>query len=125
MEFTRTDSVKGDHILWANETQTLWIDRNRDTWQLPVISSDGAYCGNVVAQIVDPQQCLVRYFVVFSRTEGRQFLIPSATIEEIDTVLHCTSDTTCLRKLPAYVLQIPRQLEQEVHLALGEDPYWL
>ncbi len=109
--------------MWVNEAQTLWVDRNRDTWQLPVLSSDGAYCGNVVAQIVDPEQCLVRYFVVYSRLEARQFLIPSGTIEDIDTALHCLCPASNLQKLPTYAQHVSGKLEQEIHSTLGTDPY--
>ncbi|NMA61577.1 MAG: hypothetical protein GX956_06835 [Firmicutes bacterium] len=108
--------------MWVNETRTLWVDRNRDTWQLPVLSSDGVYCGNVVAQIVNPKQCLVCYFVVFSHLEERQFLIPSDTIEEIDAALYCTCRFHALQKLPNYVQELNTKLEREIQLALREAP---
>ncbi len=68
--------------LWVNCSHTLWVDRNPDTWQLEVMSRDGAYCGNVVGQIVDPKQCLVRYFIVFQADQMRHFLLPGDSVQK-------------------------------------------
>lgn len=111
--------------MWVNDAETLWTDRNRDTWQLPLISSDGAYCGNVVAQVVEPKQCIVRYLVVFSNQAAKQFLIPSESISAINTSVQCDHSNICLQKLPAYQSHISRTLETEVHQILGQEPYWL
>lgn len=112
-------------MLWVDDGHTLWADRNRDTWQLPLISSDGAYCGNVVAQVVDPKECLVRYFVIFSHEQERHFLLPSEAVAGLDTSLHCTHSANSLKSLPAYQQHIPRNLELQIHDILERDPYWL
>ena len=51
--------------MWVDENKTLWEERNRDLWQLPILSQDGEYLGNVIGQIVEPNRYLVRYLVSF------------------------------------------------------------
>lgn len=110
--------------MWVDDKETLWAEPNRDTWQLPLLSSDGEYLGNVVAQVVEPAQCLVRYFVIFSRTEERQFLIPSEAIANVDTSLIALDPQVALRCLPSYYQHLSKELEHEIHQALGRSPYW-
>lgn len=104
--------------MWVNETKTLWLDRNKDTWQLPVVGIDGVYCGNVVAQIVDPKQCLVQYFVIFSPTHDKKFVIPSEIVTKIDVVLHCICREDCLHKLPEYEQTLSVELERKIRIVL-------
>lgn len=106
--------------MWVDEAKTLWLDRNRDTWQLPLLCIDGVYCGNIVAQIVDPRQCLVRYFVVFSHLQTRKFLIPSETVTQIDTAVHCACGQNCLQKLPDYVQKLTVEFEQQIQEILED-----
>ncbi|HHT72551.1 MAG TPA: hypothetical protein GX008_02420 [Firmicutes bacterium] len=110
--------------MWVDEQQTLWEERNRDIWQLPIISDDGEYCGNVIAQIVEPQEYLVRYLVVFSKGEQKHYLLPSDTVERIDQVVQCKVEAAYLRELPPFGRQISRQFEEEVYKAIGLTPYW-
>lgn len=107
--------------MWVDDNQTLWADRNLDTWQLPVLSCDGLYCGNVVGQIVEPKQCLVRYFIIFSPQDSRQFLLPSDSISKIDARLHCLHPGEHLQKIPTYSRAIPKLLEQQIAQALAGD----
>lgn len=110
--------------MWIDEQERLWSERNRDTWQLPLVSSDGVYLGNVVAQVVEPSQCLVRYFVIFSREEGRRFLIPSDAIQGIDSTLRSLEPVDSLKLLPSYQQHLSKELEFEIHEVLGRIPYW-
>jgi hypothetical protein len=110
--------------VWINESKTLWEDRNRDTWQLPLFSSDGIYCGNVVAQVVDPHQCMVRYFIVFSRQNQRQFLVPSDAVELIDQKVQCSVRACHLRQIPKFCQTVSPQLESDVYRAIESKPYW-
>lgn len=110
--------------MWINESKTLWEDRNRDTWQLPLLSNDGWYCGNVVAQVVDPHQCLVRYFIVFSHQYKRQFLVPSDAVELIDQEVHCSVSAHHLQQVPEFRQTLSPQMEAEVYRAIQTKPYW-
>jgi len=110
--------------LWVNEAKTLWADNNRDIWQLPLFSQDGLYCGNVVCQVVEPGQCLVRYLVVFSKKRSCQYLVPCECIQTIGRAVRCTIRSDFLEKLPPYSTDISSRLELEIYRTLGQKPYW-
>lgn len=110
--------------MWVNEAKTLWADKNRDIWQLPLFSKDGFYFGNVVSQVVEPEQCLVRYLIVFSKERACQFLVPSECIQSMDQTVRCSIPSYFLEKLPAYDAQLSAQLELEIHRTLRWNPYW-
>jgi len=82
------------------------------------MSRDGAYCGNVVGQIVDPKQCLVRYFIVFQADQMRHFLLPGDSVQKIEGELHSTHSAKNLADLPAYHHTVTERLEREIHAAL-------
>lgn len=111
--------------MWVNEKKTLWSDCNGDTWQLPFLSKEGCCCGRVVAQVVDPQQCLVRYFIVYSQSRAGRFLVPGDSVECIDSAVRCSLPAGSLQKLPLFNQNISIRLEQEIHRALGRTPYWV
>lgn len=104
--------------MWVNDERTLWIDRNPDTWQLQVVSCDGAYCGNVVGQIVDPKQCLVRYFIIFVPDQTRHFLLPSDSVRKINGELHSAHGAANLLRLPDYQHIVTARLEEEIRIVL-------
>lgn len=110
--------------MWVNDNQTLCVDRNPDTWQLAVTSREGHYCGNVVGQIVEPQQCLVRYFIVFSPERTKHFLLPSDSVRKIETDLQSAHSAENLFSLPAYYHSVTEDLEKRIHAVLDSfsDP---
>lgn len=110
--------------MWVDEEKTLWEERSRDIWQLPIVSYDGEHCGNVIAQIVEPQECLVRYLVVFSHGQERHYLLPCETVAKIDQAVHCQATAANLRQLPSFPMRISRNLEWQVYKALDCTPYW-
>ncbi len=110
--------------MWVDEQQTLWEERNRDIWQLPIISRDGEYCGNVIAQIVEPQEYLVRYLVVFYKGQEKHYLLPSDTVERIDQVVQCQVNAARLMELPPFHNQISRKLEEQIYQVVKRTPYW-
>ncbi|NLM53603.1 MAG: hypothetical protein GX195_01585 [Firmicutes bacterium] len=110
--------------MWVDERRTLWEERNRDIWQLPIVSSDGEYCGNVIAQIVEPREYMVRYLVVFSEDQQKHFLLPSDTVERIDQVVKCQVNAAHLKALPPFHRQVSRQLEEQIYEVVRRTPYW-
>lgn len=110
--------------MWVDEQKRLWEDRNRDTWQVPLISSDGAYLGNVVAQVVEPSQYLVRYFLIFSHDQDRRFLLPSDAVQALGENLRSLDAEEVLRCLPSYQAQLSKKIETEIYQSIGREPYW-
>jgi len=110
--------------MWIDEQQKLWQERNRDIWQLPIISGDGEYCGHVIAQIVEPQEYLVRYLVVFLKGEHKHYLLPSDTVEHIDQVVQCQVEAAHLKRLPPFQSPLSRQLEEQIYQVVQRRPYW-
>lgn len=104
--------------MWVNNNRTLWLDRNPDTWQLEVMSCDGAYCGNVVGQIVEPKQCLVRYFIIFAADQTRHFLLPSDSVHKIEGELYSAHTAKSLLRLPTYHHTVTERLERQIHAVL-------
>ncbi|NLJ80116.1 MAG: hypothetical protein GX335_03715 [Firmicutes bacterium] len=111
--------------MWVNKRKTLWSNRNGDTWQMPFCSKEGICCGTVVAQIVDPKQCLVRYFCVYSPRRKIRFLVPSSAIDSINGAVRSSLQANILGKLPPYLSHVSRRLEQKIHQTLGQRPYWV
>lgn len=110
--------------MWVDEKKTLWEERNRDLWQLPIFSRDGEYLGNVIAQIVEPQEYLVRYLVVYSPKDEKRFLVPCETLMAIDQVVHCHVSAADLMQLPAFHMEISRNLEEQIYQTVDHPPYW-
>lgn len=72
----------------------------------------------MVGQIVDPKQCLVRYFIVFQAEQKRHFLLPGDLVQNIDNELHSTHSAKNLLGLPAYHHRVTEQLEREIEALL-------
>ena len=106
--------------MWVNEDRTLWADRNVDTWQLVVRSADGFDCGNVVAQIVEPGQYLVRYFVVFLADADKHYLLPSDAVRNIEGELLSVYTAECLLSLPTYHHTVTPCLEKSIRAVLAD-----
>ncbi len=98
--------------------------RNKDTWQLPVFSCDGRYCGQVVSQIVSPTEYMVRYFLVFSPLLASHFLLPSDTIASIEEEVHCELEAIRILSLPPYDLDLSRKQEERIYACIERTPYW-
>ncbi|MFY9202433.1 MAG: hypothetical protein WAO96_02235, partial [Limnochordia bacterium] len=75
--------------MWIDKNRTLILDRNIDTWQLPLVAASGSYLGNVVAEVIEPRAYMVRYFVVFDPNAQRRFLLPSELVTDIDDKIFC------------------------------------
>ncbi|NLM38949.1 MAG: hypothetical protein GX205_02750 [Firmicutes bacterium] len=110
--------------MWVDENKTLWEERNRDLWQLPILSQDGEYLGNVIGQIVEPNEYLVRYLVAFSPGQQKRFLVPCETVLAIDQVVYCRVSAADLEQLPAFQTEISRNLEEKIYQMVDSTPYW-
>lgn len=111
-------------MMWLDVQQTLFEDRNRDTWQMPVADADGTNLGNVVAQIVEPQACMVRYFILYDPVSNRHVLLPSDTVESIDDQIHSVITADSVAKLPKYEQTLERCDELHIYHILAHSPYW-
>lgn len=109
--------------MWLDETKELYEHRHRDTWQLPVISRDGWPLGQVISQIIQPQEYLIRYFLVYSPGSGR-FLLPAEVVSSIDEAMVCTISHSQAGNIPPIAGPVTRVFESEIHQALGLEPYW-
>lgn len=110
--------------MWLDQNKTLLLNRNSDTWQLPVENSLGDYLGNVVAQIVEPQEFLVRYFLVYNPIKNRKFLVPSDTVISIDERICSTINSTQSSRLPEYEQSLERDDEEKIYDIIAQTPYW-
>ena len=110
--------------MWLDLNRTLVVHRNHDTWQMPVSDRNGAYLGNVIAQIVEPDACMVRYFLLYNSVSDRQILLPSDSVESIDQVIHCSIDASSVAKIPDYDQSLERSAEIMIHQLLAHTPYW-
>ncbi len=110
--------------MWLDQKKTLLENRNKDTWQMPVLSSDGDYLGNVVAQIVEPEECMVRYFLVYQPDQQRQFLLPSDTVVAIDDKVYSHVQAKQIAQIPQYGQSIERDDEWIIYDIITKTPYW-
>lgn len=110
--------------MWLDQNKTLLVNRNRDTWQMPVEDSDGDYLGNVVAQVVEPEEYMVRYFLVYDPSHDRRFLLPSDTVLAIDNRIYSKLSANQIALLPEYDQVLERDDEIEIFKTLSETPYW-
>jgi len=110
--------------VWINEAETLLEHRNKDTWQLPLESGDGQYIGNIVAQVVEPEECMVRYFLVYQAEKSRHFLLPSDTVTDISDKVYCELDSQQITQIPAYESRIDRDDEHHIYQSVHLSPYW-
>lgn len=108
--------------MWIDKEQTLVENRNKDTWQLPVVSDEGDYLGNVIAQIVQPSECMVRYLLVYS-PQGH-YLLPSDTVVHIEDKVYCEVSADQFQQLPRYSAGISKQDQEEIYEVLAQPPYW-
>ncbi|NMB38395.1 MAG: hypothetical protein GX994_02335 [Firmicutes bacterium] len=110
--------------MWLDQNKTLLISLNRDTWQLPVRNNTGDYLGNVVAQIVEPKEYLVRYFLIYNPNQERRFLLPSDTVTAIDEWICCTIGAEYIAQLPDYTQSLEREDEIRIYQIISQTPYW-
>ncbi len=110
--------------MWLNEAKTLMVNRNKDTWQSIVYNSVGDYLGNVVAQIIEPSEYLVRYFLVYNPSQKRRYLIPTDIVTSIDETIRCTAASNLIARLPDYDQTLERKDELEIFHILATTPYW-
>ena len=110
--------------MWIDKDETLVEHRNKDTWQLPVVSKDGEYLGNVIGQIVDPYECIVRYFLIYSPKRDVRFLLPSDTVVAIDDEVDCGIEIDRITQIPYYEESIDREEEATIYSVLAQAPYW-
>lgn len=110
--------------MWLDQNKTLLVNRNRDTWQMPVEDSNGDYLGNVIAQIIEPDEYMVRYFLVYDPNQSRHFLLPSDTITAIDSRIYSKVRAQQISRLPEYEETLERDDEIIIFSTLAETPYW-
>jgi hypothetical protein len=110
--------------MWIDKNRTLILDRNIDTWQLPLVAASGSYLGNVVAEVIEPRAYMVRYFVVFDPNAQRRFLLPSELVTDIDDKIFCDINPSQTALLPEYHQRIDRSHERRIYQILNRTPYW-
>lgn len=110
--------------MWIDRKKSLVLDRNRDTWQLPLINFAGEYLGHVVAQVVEPHACMVRYFLIYDPSHNRRFLLPSDTVTSIDDQVCCDIKYQQVALLPEYKEVIEREDEVQIYQIVDRTPYW-
>jgi len=110
--------------VWIDQNKTLIIDRNVDTWQLPLVAASGSYLGNVVAEIVEPRAYMVRYFLVYDPNSQRRFLLPCELVTDIDDRVLCDITPNQTALLPEYQQRIDRSHERRIYQVLNRTPYW-
>lgn len=110
--------------MWIDQNKTLIIDRNVDTWQLPLVAASGSYLGNVVAEIVEPRAYMVRYFLVYDPNSQRRFLLPCELVTDIDDRVLCDITPNQTALLPEYQQWIDRSHERRIYQVLNRTPYW-
>lgn len=111
--------------MWLDYQKTLLANRDRDTWQLPVISCSGDYLGNVVGQIVEPAQYMIRYFLVYSPQQERRFLLPLDSVIDIDDEIHINVNTEQVLQFPKFSQEIQRDDEIAIYDIISQSPYWI
>ncbi|HHT37356.1 MAG: hypothetical protein ACE3NC_08570 [Candidatus Wallacebacter cryptica] len=110
--------------MWLDRDRTLILDRNRDTWQLPLVDCSGDYVGQVVGQIVEPKACMVRYFLVYDPESERRFPLPSDLVVQIGDEIHCQISPQQIARLPEYKQQLEREHEILIYQIIDRIPYW-
>ena len=110
--------------MWIGKNRTLIIDRNLDTWQLPLIAASGSYIGNVVAEVIEPRAYMVRYFLVFDPNSQRRFLLPCELVTAIDEKVFCDITPTQTAQLPEYKQRLDRTDEIRIYRIVKRTPYW-
>ncbi len=110
--------------MWLNRDKTLLENRNKDTWQLPVVDVDYNYLGNVIGQIVEPEEYMVRYFLIYDPNQQRRYLLPSDTVFAIEDKIYSTVDITQIAQFPSYSQDIERDDECKIYEIISQKPYW-
>ncbi|HHX02239.1 MAG TPA: hypothetical protein GX739_06170 [Firmicutes bacterium] len=110
--------------MWIDKNRTLIIDRNLDTWQLPLVAASGAYLGNIVAEVIEPLAFMVRYFLVFDPNSQRRFLLPCDLVTDIDKKVFCDISPTQTALLPEYGQRLDRNDEKRIYQIVNRTPYW-
>lgn len=109
-----------------DDDKKLYEIGSKEVWQLPLISSDGEVAGVVVRQVIEPLMYTVRYLVIFSPQQNRQFIIPANTLADITTEeVICNLTSQQLAKLPTFDQTLSPQQEQAVYEVLDRTPYWV
>ncbi len=98
----------------------MWID----VWQLPLKDTSGAYMGNVVAQIIEPDEYMVRYFLIYNPDQERRFLVPTDSVTNIETEVLCDLSQDQASLLPEYDQSLERDEEIAIYQILDRTPYW-
>jgi len=110
--------------VWLDHQKTLLANRDRDTWQLPVISCSGDYLGNVVAQVVEPSQYMIRYFLIYNPQQNRRFLLPLDCVIAIDDHIQSNVEKEQVLQFPHFTDEIFRDDEREIYQIISQPPYW-
>ena len=109
--------------MWIDKNRTMIIDRNLDTWQLPLVAASGAYLGNIVAEVIEPLAFMVRYFLVFDPNSQRRFLLPCDLVTDIDKKVFCDISPTQRHCCPNS-LRPDRNDEKRIYQIVNRTPYW-
>lgn len=110
--------------MWIDSNRTLIMERNRDTWQMPLIDACGSVVGHVVGQIVEPKEYMVRYFLVYDPNSERRFLLPSELVVNIENEIYCEVQPSQIAALPEYEQNLERDLETQIYQIIERTPYW-
>ncbi len=109
-----------------DEHNKLYEVGSKDVWQLPLVSRDGRTVGVVVKQVVEPSMYTVRYLVVFSPEQERQFVVPATAVTDISAEgVHCNLTVNKLEGLPTFSQTLSLRQEKEVYSASDQTPYWV